>query len=317
MHDRPNRFLLVVNGSVRDDQQHQVLVALGLDGPRNTTHHSHIPHPPRRLAQHAREVRRTGEPQCGDHLVVHRHDARHARHLGVGLVEVQGEAVIGRQIARQACTESVHGEQPIGVVKLNHVADHRDGALISTPQAEKSCALIQLALCVESGVDVMKRVGRGGVAIAAREVDRHHEVEFQTLLYELQERCLLHEAALLHVQRSSPHSTSLPPTPWPSRRSGSGSAPPRPAARSPSSSPRRTTRGFRAACTGTPAGRGAGSIREWGVSPSHSRSCTGSTRRRRFDARRRWRRLPCGRQEQNRSSRYRVGLSRRRRGWRI
>lgn len=211
MHARSSEsILLVVNGSVRDDQQHQVLVALGLDSPRNTTHHSPIPHPPRRLAQHAREVRRTGEPQCGDHLVVHRHDARHARHLGVGLVEVQGEAVIGRHIARQACTESVHGEQPIGVVKLNHVADHRNGALISTPQAEKSCALIQLALCVESGVDVMKRVGRGGVAIAAREVDRHHEVEFQPLLHELQERRLLHEGALLHVQRSSPHSTPLP-----------------------------------------------------------------------------------------------------------
>ena len=44
----------------------------------------------------------------------------------------------------------------------------------------------------------MKRRRLVRVAVAAREVDRHHEVEFESMLDELQEGRLLLEAAVLH-----------------------------------------------------------------------------------------------------------------------
>ena len=94
-------------------------------------------------------------------------DARHAEERRVLFVAIQREAVRGGLALVETGAEAVGGEEAVGVVELEDAADGQNRLLVGVEHAAR----------VESGIVVVERGGVGGMSVAAREVDRHHEVE--------------------------------------------------------------------------------------------------------------------------------------------
>ena len=125
--------------------------------------------------------------------MVHLHDARHPFHFRISLVPIQRETMIRGGESRGTGAEAVGGEETIGVVELEDAADGVNRLLVGVEHAAR----------VESGIVVMEGGGVGGVSVAAREVDGHHEVEVQTVLDELQEGGSGEEGEGLDAQRAT------------------------------------------------------------------------------------------------------------------
>lgn len=104
-------------------------------------------------------------------------NAADAVQLGMLLIAIQSEAVRGGSGGVEAGAEAVGGEEAIGVVELEHAADHHDRLLVG----------VELALRVQRGISVMERGGRGGIAVTGGEVNGDHEVEIESVLHVLQE----------------------------------------------------------------------------------------------------------------------------------
>ena len=182
-----------MDDAVRDDHQDQILVLVRLDLHRQSTLNPEQHTSPDSLVQHRLKQRRSRETHRSQRGVVRVQDARHAVERRVLFVAIQREAVRGCLALVETGAEAVGGEETIGVVELEDAADGVNRLLVGVEHAAR----------VEGGIVVMEGGGVGGVSVAAREVDGHHEVEVQTVLDELQEGGSGEEGEGLDAQRAT------------------------------------------------------------------------------------------------------------------
>ena len=109
--------------------------------------------------------------------MVHFNNAIHTRHTWICFITIQCKAVRGSSGIVETSAEAIRGEEAIGIVELKNTTHHIDGLLIG----------IELTIRIECGIGVVKGGGGCGIAITGGKVNGNHEVEIESVLYELQE----------------------------------------------------------------------------------------------------------------------------------
>ena len=128
------------------------------------------------FVQNVRKQSGAFEGDLRDNLVIDVENSLDSAHFRIAFVAIQRKTMRRGLRAVETRPESIRREPFVRVVVLQHVPHRRNRFLI----------LVELASTEGVRVVIVQRVDHLVVPIAGREIDRHHEVQIQTALYELQ-----------------------------------------------------------------------------------------------------------------------------------